>query len=204
MKRFEKIISGLVIGDAFPLLFGLLSLITWFYLDRSENRPVIYLFAGLLLGLIIDLKFLKGWIKHRFDLSFWYIAGIYLFYNICVYGFFMGFPVFNVLLGLIAGYYVGNRICSNKIQPEMKSKLINQVLLFTGLIMTLICISSGFLAFVNNEAAGMIKEVLGLRFEVTKAMIWAIVLIGGLTLILVNILLTRIIIVKTMKAHENK
>jgi hypothetical protein len=45
----------------------------------------------------------------------------------------------------------------------------------------------------------MIKEVLGLGFEVTKSMVWGIVLIGGLTLILANILLTRITMVNTIK-----
>jgi len=199
MKRFEKIFSGLIIGSTFPLLFGLLSVTTWFYFDKSENRPLIYLTIGLLIGSIIDLKFLKGWIKHRFDLPLWFIAGIYLAYNIFVYGFFMGFPVFNVFLGLFAGYYYGNRICFKNVESEKHSKLINQVSSFSGLIMTLICISSGFLALVNNEAAGMIKEVLGLDFEVTKSMVWGIVLIGGLTLILTNILLTRITMIRTIK-----
>lgn len=199
MKKFEKFIYGLIVGSTFPLFLGLLSVIAWFSLDRSENRPVIYLIAGLLLGVIIDLKFLKGWIRHRFDLPIWFMATIYIIYNILVYGFFMGFPVFNVFLGLLAGYYIGNRVCFKNVEPEKHSKLTNRVSLFTGLIMTLICISSGFLALVNNEAAGMIKEVLRLNFEVTKLMVWGIVLIGGLMLILINILLTRITMTKTIK-----
>jgi ABC-type uncharacterized transport system fused permease/ATPase subunit len=127
------------------------------------------------------------------------MAVIYVIYNILVYGFFMGLPVFNVFLGLFAGYYFGNRICFKNVESEKHSKLINQVSLFSGLIMTLICISSGFLALVHNEAAGMIKEVLGLGFEVTKIMVWGIVLIGGLALILINILLTRVTMIKTIK-----
>lgn len=199
MKNFEKSIIGLIIGSTFPLLFGLVFVTIWFLLDKSENRPVIYLTFGLLLGLLIDVRFLKGWTRRRFDLPLWFMAGIYIAYNIFVYGFFMGFPVFNVFLGLFAGYYFGNRICFKNVKSEKQSKLINQVSLFTGLVMTLICISSGFLALVNNEAAGMIKEVLGLNFEVTKSMVWGIVLIGGLTLILTNILLTRITMIKTIK-----
>ena len=199
MKRFEKIISGLIIGSTFPLLLGLLSVIIWFSLDKSEDRPVIYLIIGIFLGLIIDYKFLKGWISRRFDLSIWFMAAIYVIYNIFVFGFFMGLPVFNVFLGFFAGYYFGNRICFKNVESKKHSKIINQVSLFTGLIMTLICFSSGFLALVDNEAAGMIKEVLGLGFEVTKSMVWGIVLIGGLTLILANILLTRITMTNTIK-----
>ena len=199
MKQVEKKINRLIIGSIFPLLYGLLSVTIWFLFDGSENRPIIYLAIGLMFGLAVDYKFLKVWISHRFELPIWFMAAIYLIYNIFIYGFFMGLPVFNAFLGFFAGYYFGHRICFNNIESEKHSKLINQVSLFTGLIMTLICISSGFLALVNNEAAGMIKEVLGLSFEVTKSMVWGIVLIGGLTLILTNILLTRISIIKTIK-----
>jgi hypothetical protein len=201
MKYIEKKINGLVIGSIFPLLLGLLSVTIWFLLDKSESRPLIYLTIGLLLGLLIDMKFLKGWISRRFDLPMWIIVSIYIVYNVFVYGFFMGFPVFNVFLGLLAGYYFGNRICFNKVESEKHSKLIKQVSLFTGLIMTLVCISSGFLALMDYGAAGMIKNVLGLDFDVTKPMVWGIVLIGGTSLILTNILLTRIAMLKTIKKH---
>jgi hypothetical protein len=85
------------------------------------------------------------------------------------------------------------------VELKKHSKIINQVSLFTGLIMTLICVTSGFLALEGNEAAGMIKEVLGLGFDVSRSMVWGIVFIGGLTLILANILLTRITMIKTIK-----
>jgi hypothetical protein len=199
MKRFEKIIIELIIGSAFPLLLGLISVIIWFYLDKSEDRAVIYIIIGIFSGLILDYKFLKGWISHRFDLSIWFMAAIYAIYNIFVFGFFMGLPVFNVFLGFLAGYYFGNRICFKNVESNKHTKIINQVSLFTGLIMTLICISSGFLALVHNEAAGMIKDVFGLGFEVTKSMVWGIVLVGGLTLIFANVLLTRITMINTIK-----
>jgi hypothetical protein len=50
-------------------------------------------------------------------------------------------------------------------------------------------------------AAGMIKELLGLDFEVTNSMMWGIVLIGGLALVVVNVLLTRITMIKTIKNY---
>ena len=42
MKKFDKIFLGLIIGCTFPLLFCLLSVVTWFYLDMTENNLVIY------------------------------------------------------------------------------------------------------------------------------------------------------------------
>ena len=105
-------------------------------------------------------------------------------------------------MGLLAGYYFGYRISFNKVESEKHSKLVNQVSLFTGLIMTLVCISSGFLAIMDYGDAGMIKNVLGLDFEVTNSMIWGIVLVGGLILILTNILFTRITMTKTIKTDR--
>jgi len=199
MKNFEKKISGLIIGSIFPLSLGLLSVTIWVLFDKSESRPVLYLVSGLLIGGLINIKFLKSWINRRFSLPIWIIAMIYIVYNVFVYGFFMGLPVFNTLLGLLAGYYFGNRICFNNVESDKHSKYINKVSIFSGLIMTFVCISSGFLAIYDNGAAGMIQNVLGLGFEVTSSMLWIIVLIGGLILILTNILLTRITMIKTIK-----
>jgi hypothetical protein len=199
MQKFERKINGLIIGSTFPLLLGLISIITWYYIDGVESRAAIYLIVGLLLGLLIDFKYLKSWINHRFELPGWFMVAIYLAYNVFVFGFFMGLPVFNVFLGFFAGYYCGYRISFNKVESEKQSKYINRVSLFTGLIMAWLCALSGYLALVNNEAAGMIKEVLGLSFEVTKTMVWGIVIVGGLLLILTNVLLTKITMIKTIQ-----
>ena len=200
MRKFEKRFNSLVIGSVFPLSFGLLSVMIWMLLDKSESRPLLYLTVGLLLGLLIDFKYLKKWIQRRYDMPIGIVISILLVYHIFVYGFFMGLPVFNVFLGLLAGYYSGKRICFNKIEPNKHTKLINQASLISGLIMTLICISSGFLALKDYGAAGMIENVLGLDFKITNSMMWGLVLIGGLILIMSNIFMTRYTMIKTIKS----
>jgi hypothetical protein len=199
MKGVDKIFFGLIIGCAFPFSLCLLSMIIWFYLDKSESRVLFYLASGLLLGLIIDFKFLKGWINKRYELPVWFILGIYVLYNIGLYGMFMGFPVFNAFLGLIAGYYYGQRILFSKVPSEKHYKIINQVLLLTGLIMLLTCIASGFIALAGEGVGYDIQHMLGLGFEVTKTMIWGITLIGGISLIILTIVLTKIAMIKTIK-----
>lgn len=199
IKRLEKIISGLMIGGTFPLLLGLLSVIVWYYLDKLESRAIIYLAAGLIFGLIIDLIFLKGWINRRFELPLWSMAGIYILYNVFVFGFFMGFPVFNVLLGLIAGNYFGNRIVSGKLPSEIQSKQIKQVSIFTALIMALICISSAVIGLTDEYTGANIQGMLRLDFEVTQPMLWAIALVGGLSMIIVQYVITKWTIQKTIK-----
>ncbi|MGD0342802.1 MAG: hypothetical protein ABSA76_13950 [Bacteroidales bacterium] len=102
MKRFDKILFGLVIGFIFPIMIGLLSVLIWFYNDGQETHAPFYALIGLSSGLLIDLIFLKRLINKLYVLPIWFVAGIYIFYNICVYGFFMGFPVFQCIIGIVS------------------------------------------------------------------------------------------------------
>jgi len=199
MKHFDKYFFGILMGTAFPFLFGLLSIALWFYVDRSENHVVIYLISGLILGLIVDVCCLCKWIKNLYNLPTHLLFTFYILYNIGVYGFFMGFPVFNAFLGLIAGYYYGKRICHNNEKQETRLKLTKKIPLITGLIMAIFCVPTGFLAFEGNGVGQELQSIFGLNFPVTNLMIWGIIIIGGLSLIIVQVLFTRFAIKRTIK-----
>ena len=175
----------------------LIALVLWFYLDRDESRVLYYLMVGLVSGIIIDFVYLRDWVNKRYELQTWLITGIYIFYNIMIYGMFMGFPLFNLLMSLVAGYYIGNRIQYLNIPPSVQPRIIRKTSLFTGLVMALICISSGFIALTGNGVGKELQGMLDLKFEVTKPMIWGVTLIGGVLLIGIQIALTRISILKS-------
>jgi len=160
MKRFDKYFFGTIFGLAFPFILSLIFVVVWFYLDKSEYHFGYYFAAGLLIGIIIGSFFLKGWIKNLYILPSSLILIIYILYNIGVYGFFMGFPVFNSLLGLIAGYYYGKRICYNNIVGPGLFKLKSEVLMISGLIMALICVPTALLAFEGDGVGGMLEHIL--------------------------------------------
>lgn len=202
MKRFEKILSTLILGGTFPLLLGLLSVILWFYFDNSESRVVYYLSAGFLTGILIDLRFLKGWYECRFTLPIWQIAGIFIFYNICVFGFFMGFPVFNLLLGIVAGFYFGKRISHNNIPVETQHMLIRRVPLFTGFIMTLICLSSAIIGLTDKYIGRNIQGMFGLDIEITHTMIISIIIAGGFSLILMQYFITKMAMMRMLNPNH--
>jgi len=201
MKTLDKYIFGVLFGVAFPFIFCLLSVVIWFSFDKSEYHIAFYLIAGLLIGLLIDAYFLKGWIQNVYKLPSSLILMFYVLYNIGVYGFFMGFPVFNSLLGLIAGYYYGKKICFDNIIGTRLVKLKRQVLLISGIIMALICVPTGFMAFEGDGVGGMIESIFGLNFQVTDLMIWGIIIFGGISLIAVQMLLTRFAMERTINKH---
>lgn len=195
-NRFDKIIFGLLIGGFFPLLLGLLSMIFWFYTSKQESLALIYLIGGILPGLIIDIKYLNTWIKNRYRLSVWFVVSIYTLYNIFLLGMFMGFPVFNLFPGIIAGYYYGKKLHFLKVPSENYALITKRVSLFTGMIMMLICIFSGFIALIGNGVGPDLQQMLGLPFEPSKSLILVTAIIGGIFLVVAQYLLTAIMIKK--------
>ena len=183
------------------MLLGLLSLLLWFSFDKNESRAFFYVLSGFLLGFIVDIVFLKKWIDKRYELPVWFIAGIYLFYNICIYGMFMGFPVFNVIMGIVAGYYYGNRIYYNNTLDKEQHKLIQQVSLFTGLVMVVFCMASGIIALKGTGVGMDVQKMLGLGFEVTKPMLLGTAVIGGILLVWLQIMVTRITLKMVLKSY---
>jgi hypothetical protein len=201
MKKFDGILFGAAIGAVFPVFFSLLLVTLWFYFDRNESNALIYLIVGLILGFIVDVKYLRKWIKNKYNLSNRFIIAIIIFYNICMYGFFMGFPVFNLSLSLIAGYYLGKKICCNKIPIIHHGRIINQVSTFAGFIMTLICISSGIIALNDKFTGKSLSLMFGLDYEITQTIILLITVIGGICLVFFQYYITRFTIIKTIKSN---
>jgi len=202
IKRFEKVSIGLLIGSIFPLFLSTMSVVIWIYFDKNIERPLVYVVAGFVCGLLIDWKFLKSWINNRYDLPLWFVSSIYIFYNVWMFGLFMGVPVFHVLLGAVAGYYSGKRIKFKNISSDYFPEAINKTAMFTAVVMALVCILSGIIAFADESTGGNIQGMFGLGFKITKPMILGITVVGGVLLVSIVIMLTRITMSITIKFKE--
>jgi cytochrome b subunit of formate dehydrogenase len=106
-------------------------------------------------------------------------------------------------MGVIAGLYFGKKIIYNGIPMIERPSIIKRVAAFTGIIMFVICLASGLIAFIDQYTGKDLQGMLGLQFEVSKAMIMAIILVGGLTLIIAQYFLTKIVMMKTIKYYES-
>ena len=201
-QTFDKIVIDLLLGAAFPVFCFLAAGTIWFYIDRNESVVLYYVVTGLIVGLLIDLRFLKGWIIRRFELPIWFMVGLYLFYNIGMYGMFMGFPVFNLFWGVIAGYYFGLRINRLNLSQIQRRIIANRVAIFTAFVMTMICISSACIALAGNGVGQDLQMMFRLNFEVTKQMIIAISLIGGILLISLQYFITKIMMQRIIKSDS--
>jgi hypothetical protein len=109
----------------------------------------------------------------------WVWQAVYLFYSVGMFGFFMGVPVFNVILALPAGVFVGRWLAHSGADSTHMQKVARQVAVFTACILGLVCIASGSIALANSSTASDLQRMLGLQFHVTRVMIVGIILGGG-------------------------
>jgi hypothetical protein len=196
--KLEYLGIGLILGPVAPLV-GLLGMWWVAYLLLPEKWIFLGALSGLLFGIFVDLLYLKHQINtaHRLDSKLW--GAIYLFYSICVFGFFMGVPVFNLGLALPTGFIIGARLASHNAVPARVKTVARQTAFFTTIIMFGICLASALLALTDPYTAANLEGMLGLCFQLTQTMIVGIILVGGLMLLILQWCLIIITIQKTFK-----
>lgn len=192
MKKSDKIIFGLILGSVLPLMMFMISLAAAYYFKIDEKIMPIVAGASVGVGLILDLIYLKKFMAGLFDLPFLLTGMIYVFFNVLVYGAFMGMPVFNSFLGIVAGYYTGRKVIITNIGSPRREILEKNVYRFTGLILLLICISSTLLALNEESIGSELQHMLGLGFTPNHGLIVAGIITGGIFLLVVQFLLTKL------------
>jgi hypothetical protein len=189
MQRTENAAIGVVFG-AVPVIACFLA--GWWISIPLVPEPRIpqCALAGLLLGILVDVIFLRGWVRRVYSMKTWVWQAVYLFYSVGMFGFFMGVPVFNVILALPAGVFVGRWLAHSGADSTHMRKLARQAAVFTTSILGLVCIASGTIALASRSTASDLQGMLGLPFHVTTVMIVGIILGGGAMILALNWWLT--------------
>ncbi|MEW6092480.1 MAG: hypothetical protein AB1531_00810 [Chloroflexota bacterium] len=182
IRKLEKLILAVILGLIAPTI-GLLAFWWGAVPFLLEDWIPLTALTGMALGLLVDVLFLKRWVRraHQLDIKLW--MAIYLFYSMCVFGFFMGVPVFNPLLAIPAGFVVGGRLAEEGADSLRVQKAAQRTAWFTMIILFLICIASAFIALASPSTLYDLQAMLGLGFEVTQGMVIGLIVVGGLTLL---------------------
>ena len=177
MCKYEKLFLGIILGAIFPLV-GFLT--GWWSTSQLFSNAWVFITAllGLGLGLLVDGVVLEKWVARAFEMDLKLWAVIFFFYAICVFGFFMGVPVFNVILAIPAGLIIGRKLVHQSMTIEAEKRLRLKTNLFTTGVMAFICTSSAFLALRDPTTAANLEGMLRLTFEVTQGMIIALIVVG--------------------------
>ncbi len=205
MRSIENAAIGIVFG-AVPVIacflagwWGSIPLV-------PESRIWQFAVAGLLLGVLVDVVFLRGWVRRAYSMQPWVWKAVYLLYSVGMFGLFMGVPVFNLALALPAGVFVGRWLARNGADSVHMRNVARQAAVFTAGTLGLVCSASGAIALASRSTASDLQGMLGLQFQVTPAMIVGIILGGGAMILALDWWLTIRSVERAYKyfvAHAN-
>jgi hypothetical protein len=197
MRKLEAFMLGLVFAPA-PILFCLALVINlWFFagLLTDANGPYLA-FTALGVGIVINIFFLKKWIKGAYQMSNKSVVALYAFYSIMAFGFGMGIPVFNYVLGMMAGVYIVRKMCYLKADEIECKRNIKRTAIFTAVIMTIICCLMVLLGLVGKVSGKdfemLFKSLLGLQLTINTAGFVGIIFFGACAMILLQYWLTKL------------
>lgn len=190
---FERVFLLLVFGGVAPIGFFLCG---WWgaYLYAPENMIPHFALGGLAFGLLLDVLFLRRWLQMAYYSHPVTLVAIYLFYSVGMFGFFMGVPLFNIILGPLAGFYTGRRI--RVTNPPDRKAIIHRVSLFTAFVFAGACLAALILAAHEPALAanihGMLDDMLGLKISLDNQSILIFSALMGICLVVLEYYLTRI------------
>jgi hypothetical protein len=185
-RLFLKVIIGLV-PPTFLLLVG------WWGSIPFVNEETVKYFAlgGLVLGVMLDMLFLKHWVYKAYGLPVTWFVVFYLFYSVALLGFFMGIPVFNLVLGIIGGYYVGICLRYKDTTKEVVAQYAQRTAFFTTGVLFIVCAASWLMAYFDTFLVSNIQSMFNLNQAISRGNILTIAGLGGVVLVAAEYFLTR-------------
>jgi hypothetical protein len=195
MSRTESVIVGMCIASVCPafLFFG--GCLIGFLVLPERAIPIVAL-SMLTAGILLDLAFLKRWTSRVYQLNLGALIFVYCFFSLVVLALCMGVPVFNTLLGVVAGAYAGRRLRHGGASTDQVRESTRHVSLFAAAVISGVCLLSAAAAVVSrstpSDLQGTLNMIFGLQLAVTWRMIFGLIVLGGSALILLQYWLTKV------------
>jgi len=178
MKSIERVFLYAVLGFPPPVLGMLLG---WWsaYLIAPNQAEVIAGTIGLGIGILFNIIFLKKLVNRAYRLNLWIWLGLFIFYGIGLFGFFMGVPVFLLGLAPLTGFFSAAKFATRGVDENAWQPELRRTQLTTTGVVLLGCIASAVIALRDPYTAANLTGMLRLNFTVTQGMIVALILTGG-------------------------
>lgn len=188
MSKFESFILGIFFGAVAPVFCLLTTLVvaSIFFDTKTIGPWVLWL---LVPGVVINIFFLKKWVRQAYQLNNKILAAIYIFYSVVALGMGMGVPIFNFALGIAAGIYSARRMHFAGADEEKRNKDFKKTAVFCAVVMVLMCCLITLWAVVG-KMIGYRFETPVLSFTFTVPIFWTVVFTGGVMLVLLQYWLT--------------
>jgi len=169
MSRREQIIVGLLAGFLCPFLVFVLfwwtaaALVLYKILHISDRVIFVAALAGLALGIILDGIFLKHWIARFYHAKYRLLVPVYLFCSLIAVASFMGLPLGNLVLGTLAGVYVGRRMHHAQREPKAMALSARRAGIFAAAVTGLEALPISILALKEGWVMRLLQAGLGMN-----------------------------------------
>jgi len=190
LAGIERLFLMVVIGFMFPILFGLVG--WWGSIPFVPEKSIIFFaLGGFMLGVLLDMVFLRYWTRNALRLPLIWPVLVYMFYSVGMLGFFMGVPAFNVVMGPVGGYYMGMRLRANNSQKDEVERTAKQTGLFAALILAAACAAAVVIAWLDPSLEANISGMFALGKPIGKPTILIISALAGTGLVALEYAITR-------------
>ncbi len=183
---YRKLFTIFLYQTPIPLV---LFLLVWWISNTFVNDLFALFFAigGLLIGLWLNSELIMPFQFYRIKKRI--LGIIYFFFSIVLLGFFMGIPVFNLLLGFLAGNYLSIRVISNyKIEHDI-NKDIKQGAVYTSLVLFIITTIALLIALSDMESSMQMAHQI-LNIPLNASFFIFLIVAGGIIIIIIQYYIT--------------
>jgi hypothetical protein len=119
--------------------------------------------TGLGLGLLLDVLFLRRWVRRFYMANLWLMIILYLGLSIVAVAFFMGLPVGTIALGTIAGIYMGRRASHAHIDWINAVPTLRITALIAASVTAMAALPIGILALNEQDILKMLENLSGIN-----------------------------------------
>jgi hypothetical protein len=198
MNKIDRIFFDFVFGLVLPIFGFEVAVLLTFVIGSSEKTIFISALLAFSAGIVISLLIRFILKPDVYKMPVLVLILFYLFYNVCILGFFMGVPVFNLAAGALAGYYWSKRII-NRNELNNSRRDIQRVSLFTSSVTAVVCLTSAIVALLSKSTPEDLKGMFHLNFDITRPLLVSLIIIGGTMLVALQYYLTRFVMVKSLR-----
>jgi len=166
MINLENTIVGILLGGAcaclsFVACWWTAAMAHMYIGGITVNIVPVAALTGLLIGIILDVLFLRRWIRNFYVVRLWYLAIVYGALCVVAVASFMGFPVGTFFLGILAGGYAGRRQIHNP-SDKIPGYVLRKVAFFAALMTAGTALPIGILVLKEQSIQELFQSILGI------------------------------------------
>ena len=157
---------GLFLGVACPLLAFVLFWWTTaafhFYLvDISVSVIIMAALTGLVIGIVLDILFIKRWVKRFYTANVSLLIVVYLGLCMVSVAFFMGLPVGTFALGIAVGAYAGRRQRHMQTHGTSVTTALRKAAFLAAFVTTATAFPIGILVLYDQSVLKLLDTIFG-------------------------------------------